>query len=60
MELDKIYTFNEIASFGLTPNQIENVDFKVYEGTKKVYFFESVGGNNFRLYSIISKKSFFL
>ncbi len=60
MELDKIYTFNEITSFGLTPNQIENVDFKIYEGTKKVYFFEPVGGNNFRLYSIISKKSFFL
>jgi hypothetical protein len=60
MEIDNIYTESEIKEHGLAPNKLENFDFKVFQGSSKVYFFEPIGSNNYRLYSVISKKSFFL
>lgn len=60
MEIDKIYSLSEIQRFGLIANQIENVDYIVFQGGKKVYFFEPIGSDNYRLYSVINKKSFFL
>ena len=60
MEINRTYTYNEIAESGLQPHNIENIDVSVFESTDKVFFFEPVDNENFRLYSIISKKSFFL
>lgn len=60
MEINRIYTFNEILKHGLQPNSISNVSFRVFQHGDKVFFFEPLGTESFRLYSIISKKSFFL
>jgi hypothetical protein len=39
MEIDNIYTESEIKEHGLAPNKLENFDFKVFQGSSKVYFF---------------------
>ena len=60
MEIDKLYTAEQIESFGLNEKEIKDIDTKIYTMDDKVYFFESVNGKKLRLYTVISKKSFFI
>jgi len=60
MKIDQIYTEREISNFGLTPREIMNVSYKVFEKEQKIYFFEELQRDEFRLYSVIGERSFFL
>ncbi len=52
MKIDSVYTISEIRHFGLRQNQIENVNFMVFQNENKVFFFEPDGIESYRLYSI--------
>ena len=60
MEIDKEYTYEEITTNGLEPNEVENIDYLVYEKGEKVFFFEELRKDKLRLYSVINRNSFFL
>lgn len=55
-----IYSIDEINSQGLKRYKIESIDFEVFLKSGKVYFFEEVNGNSYRLFTIIREESFFL
>ena len=60
MIIDKLYTKEQIESEGLNYKEIKDLDTKIYTMDDKVYFFESMDGKQLRLYTVISKKSFFI
>ena len=60
MVIDKLYTKEQIESEGLNHKEIKDIDTKIYTMGDKVYFFESVNGTRLRLFTIISKRSFFI
>jgi len=60
MEINKVYTYLELIDKGLEKSELDNVDFIIFQNNDKVFFFEPIESEYFRLYSIISKKSFFL
>ena len=60
MEIDKLYTTEEIESKGLSYKEVKDLNTKIYTLDDKVYFFELVEGRQLRLYTVISKKSFFV
>ena len=60
MELNKNYSIKEIESNGLVAKDIRDMDTKIFTNKDKVYFFESIDEAKLRLFSVISKRSFFL
>ena len=60
MKINQEYSLNQIKSNGLVEKSIKDIDSKIFTNDNKVYFFENVGNKFFRLYSVISKRSFFL
>jgi len=62
MKIDEQYSINEIESNGLVEKHIKELDVKIFTSEKesKVYFFENIGNSFYRLYTVISKRSFFL
>ncbi len=61
MTTGQIFTPIEILSMGLV--ELENPDYlkaRIFLFDKQVYFFEPLSDNQLRLYSIISKRSFYL
>jgi hypothetical protein len=60
MKLNEQYSLNQIKSNGLVEKSVKDVDAKIFTNENKVYFFENVENKFFRLYSVISKRSFFL
>jgi len=62
MKINEQYSLNEIKSNGLIEKEVKDLDVKIFtsEQDSKVYFFENIGNSIFRLYTVISKRSFFL
>jgi len=61
MRINGFYTKQQIDAEGLTEYQAKDIKAKVYLNGTKVYFFELDNNQqNYRLYSIIHKRSFFL
>jgi hypothetical protein len=62
MKINGQYSLNEIKLNGLVEKEIKEFDVKIFtsEQESKVYFFENIGNSLFRLYTVISKRSFFL
>ncbi len=61
MQINDVYTLQQIHSQGLTEHPAPNINAKVYLNGEKVYFFELIDNQQaYRLYSIINKRSFFL
>jgi len=62
MKINEQYSLNEIKSNGLVEKEVKELDVKIFTSDQenKVYFFENNGSSFFRLYTIISKRSFFL
>lgn len=62
MKINEQYSLNEIKSNGLVEKEVKDLDVKIFtsEQDSKVYFFENIGNSIFRLYTVISKRSFFL
>ncbi len=60
MKINEIYSSDEIKNLGLIERHVTSINAKVFSNEKKVYFFEPINNQAFRLYSIINKRSFFL
>ena len=62
MKINEKYSLNEIISNGLVEKNVKELDVKIFtsEQENKVYFFENIGNSFFRLYTVISRRSFFL
>ncbi len=60
MRINEVYTAEEITNQGLTKRNVTAIKAKIYSNDQKIYFFEPVNSQAFRLYSIINKRSFFL
>ena len=60
MEENNTYTIDEIRQFGLNDERFIRENAKVFVKDNRVYFFEEIDSDHLRLYSVISKKSFFL
>jgi len=62
MKINEQYSLTEIKSNGLVEKEVKDLDVKIFtsEQESKVYFFENIGNSLFRLYTVISKRSFFL
>jgi hypothetical protein len=61
MKINEAYTLQEIKDQGLVEYPAKDIKAKVYLNGTKVYFFELIDSQtNYRLYSVINKRSFFL
>lgn len=61
MKINQIYTPQEINQCGLKEYPVKDMSAKVFINGTKVYFFELDNNHqDYRLYSIINKRSFFL
>lgn len=59
-ELDCCYKESEILEFGLKPLNVPKLNYIIYEDDSKIYFFEQIKDDLFRLYCKTSKKSYYL
>lgn len=60
MKINDSYSVDQIESVGLKEKEVEDLQASIYTKDHKVYFFEPVGDERLRLYSIINERSFFL
>ena len=57
---DQIYTLKQLKNLGLEPGKTVEIDMDVFEKDDKLYFFESLAEDTFRLFTIISNSSFYM
>lgn len=60
MELNKNYSLQQIKTNGLEQKEVKELSSTIFTNNNKVYFFEKISEELFRLYTVIDKKSFFL
>ncbi len=60
MEINNNYSCEQIESDGLIERKVKDIQSSIYTKDQKVYFFEPIEKDRFRLYSIINERSFFL
>lgn len=60
MKINQNYSLDQIESIGLIEKEIKDLQASIYTKDNKVYFFEPMGKEKLRLYSIINERSFFL
>jgi len=60
LKINQSVTAEEIAFAGLKELNVAEVSAKIYEKGDKVYFFDEIDSEHYRLYSVIHKRSFFL
>lgn len=60
MKINESYSVQQIASSGMIEKDIKDLNARIFTKENKVYFFENLTNHHLRLYSVISKRSFFL
>lgn len=60
MKINDSYSVDQIESIGLKEKEVKDLQASIYTKDQKVYFFEPIGKEKYRLYSIINERSFFL
>ena len=60
MKINNSYSVDQIESIGLEEKEVKDLQASIYTKDHKVYFFEPIGNEKLRLYSIINERSFFL
>jgi hypothetical protein len=60
MKINNSYSIDQIESLGLKEREVEDLQASIYIKDHKVYFFEKIDTEKYRLYSIINERSFFL
>ena len=60
MQINKIFSLEELASQGLKEQDVKELSAKVFIKDSNVYFFDQTDKKHYRLYSVINKRSFFL
>lgn len=60
MKINNSYSIDQIESLGLKEREVKDLQASIYIKDQKVYFFEKIDPEKYRLYSIINERSFFL
>ncbi|NQU34340.1 MAG: hypothetical protein HQ521_14005 [Bacteroidetes bacterium] len=60
MKINNNYSIDQIESVGLKEKEVKDLQASIYTKDQKVYFFERIGQEKYRLYSVINERSFFL
>lgn len=60
LEIDECYSELELESLGLSPLNNHGMDYYTYEKNAKVYFFEKIDSQFFRLFCKTNRQSFYL
>ncbi len=60
MQINFDYSIDQIESDGLEEREVKDLQASIFTKDRKVYFFEKVKNEKFRLYSVINERSFFL
>lgn len=60
LKINQTVTAKEIDLAGLKKLNVAEISAKIYEKGDKVYFFDEMDSEHYRLYSVIHKRSFFL
>ena len=58
--INKTFSLEELARKGLKQRDVKELSAKIFVKDDKVYFFDETDNKNYRLYSVIHKRSFFL
>lgn len=58
--IDQTYLKAELDEMQLTQINNHRMDYYIYQGDGRVYFFEKIDDNLYRLYCVTSKDSFYL
>ncbi|MFO8128384.1 MAG: hypothetical protein R6T99_00585 [Bacteroidales bacterium] len=57
---NQIYSRRQLEELGLEKSKLPRIDMDVYKKGDKVYFFEMLEQDAYRLFTIISQQSFYL
>ena len=60
LKIDQTFSIEELAKAGLKQRDIKELSARVFVKDDKVYFFDESVNKQYRLYSVIHKRSFFL
>lgn len=60
MKVNQYYSIQQIETNGLIEKNVKDVNATIFTKDSKVYFFEPLGKEKYRLYSVINERSFFL
>lgn len=60
LEVNQEFSIEELAKAGLRKRDIKELTAKIFVKGDKVYFFDETDNKQYRLYSVIHKRSFFL
>jgi hypothetical protein len=60
MKINNNYSIDQIESIGLKEKEVKDLQTSIFTKDQKVYFFEQIDHERYRLYSIINERSFFL
>ncbi len=60
MKINNNYSIDQIESIGLKEREVKDLQASIFTKDQKVYFFERLDHEKFRLYSVINERSFFL
>ncbi len=60
MKIDNNYSIDQIESIGLKEREVKDLQASIFTKDQKVYFFERLDQQKYRLYSVINERSFFL
>ncbi len=60
IQINKTFSLEDLARQGLEQRDVKELSAKIFIKDDKVYFFDKTDNQDYRLYSIIHKRSFFL
>jgi len=60
LEINQKFSIEELAQAGLRKRDIKELTAKIFVKEDKVYFFDETDNKQYRLYSVIHERSFFL
>ncbi len=60
VQINKIFSLEDLARQGLEQRDVKELSAKIFIKDDKVYFFDQTDNKQYRLYSVIHKRSFFL
>lgn len=60
IQINKTFSLEDLARQGLEQRDVKELSVKIFIKDDKVYFFDQTDNKQYRLYSVIHKRSFFL
>ena len=60
IQINKIFSLEDLARQGLKQQDVKELSAKIFIKDDRVYFFDQTDNKQYRLYSVIHKRSFFL